>query len=68
MVNKDQLIKTINEVKINTNYSITLSELKAFRGMMDENLFEGVYNLFKYGYLKGQKALKTEMKRKETVV
>lgn len=64
MTKEERLIKTVKDVKINPYYVLTSAELAIFyEEMCNKGIWE-MYNLFKYGYLKGQRALKAEMKRK----
>lgn len=54
--NAINLLKDLNEVKIDEEYDLTIWEIKLLNAVNDDNLIDAGYDFFKYGYLQGQKS------------
>lgn len=64
MITKESICKNLKALELNDRYDLVHSEFNVFWELTQESLWDGLYAMFKYGYLKGQRALKAEMKRK----
>ncbi|MGL4283506.1 hypothetical protein [Eubacterium aggregans] len=60
---KENVMKTIKNTKVNRNYQFEVSAINEVLNSSHERI-EAMINAFVYGYVKGQRALKTEQKRK----
>ncbi|MGI6721052.1 MAG: hypothetical protein ACOX4I_00625 [Anaerovoracaceae bacterium] len=45
-------------------YCMTVSEVRALAEVYNNNMINASYDLFRYGFLKGQRAMRAELKRK----
>ena len=65
---KDYVDRFLKSKKMDTNYMLRASEMIAFIDEMhwtDTNrLFDAIATLFRYGYVKGYRAAKAEMKKR----
>lgn len=57
-----RLLARIRSTEIN-GYSMMYSELAMFAELYDNNLINGSFDIFRYGFLRGQLALKAEMRK-----
>lgn len=55
-----ELIETVDSGR----YCIGVYEVMLLADIYDNNMIDASYDLFRYGFLKGQMALKAELKRK----
>ncbi len=62
---KNYIDRFFKSKKMDTNYALKTSEMVAFmEEMTDTNgLFYSIATLFRYGYVKGYRAAKAEMKK-----
>lgn len=58
-----KMMENIQKVKPG-NYCMTSSEVIILADIHDNNMIDASYDLFRYGFLKGQRALRAELKRK----
>lgn len=49
------LFDVLDNVKIDTRYHMSFWEVKLFSEMYNNNLFNGMLDVFRYGYIKGQR-------------
>lgn len=63
---KDYIDRFLKSKKIDRHYALTTPEMIAFmQEMSDANeMFYSIATLFRYGYIKGYRAAKAEMKKK----
>ena len=57
-----RLLARIRSAEVN-GYNMTYSELAMFAELYDNNLINGSFDIFRYGFFRGQLALKAEMRK-----
>lgn len=64
LTGKDKkIIESIESLSINKYYQLSGDEMALFYNLYDNSLLSGCYDIFRYGYLKGQRAERAKRKQ-----
>ncbi|XVG95803.1 hypothetical protein ACGCUP_00820 [Eubacteriales bacterium KG125] len=64
LTGKDKKMMELIETVDSGRYCIGVHEVMLLADIYDNNMIDASYDLFRYGFLKGQRAMKAELKRK----
>lgn len=63
MGKEKHLFETVNNVKINARYTMQAWELRLLADTYNNNLIDGSWDIFRYGYIKGERSERARRKK-----